>query len=139
MLPAAEDAEDILARQVPAPQEAPPPFSMADADRLSMASDANRLEKLVLHLAKGDTLASLLAGLELERREVSRALSALRPHLEIRRLQVGQPVHITLENATADRRASCMISRSGPRPGARSRSSGTMTAPIASGKRCSRS
>jgi murein DD-endopeptidase MepM/ murein hydrolase activator NlpD len=91
--PPAEDEWEALARQIPAPQEAPPPFATA--------ADADRLEKSVLRLANGDTLASLLTDLDLERGEIARALSALRPHLEIRRLQVGQPVHVTLENPAA--------------------------------------
>lgn len=92
--PLAEDKGDVLARQIPPPQEAPP---------VSVTSDANRFEKVVLHLAKGDTLASLLADLDLERAEVMRVLSALRPHLEIRHLQIGQSVHVTLENATGEK------------------------------------
>jgi murein DD-endopeptidase MepM/ murein hydrolase activator NlpD len=93
--PAVEDEWEALARQIPAPQELPPP--------VATASDASRLEKSVLHLANGDSLASLLADLDLERAEIARAISALRPHLESRRLQVGQPVHVTLETpATGD-------------------------------------
>jgi murein DD-endopeptidase MepM/ murein hydrolase activator NlpD len=90
--PTPEEEREMLARQIPAPQEPPP---------VLMASDANRLEKTILRLANGDTLANLLADLDLERAEVARAIAALRPHLDIRRLQVGQPVHVTLETPVA--------------------------------------
>lgn len=89
----AEDQWEALARQLPVPPEVPPPFSIA--------ADATRLEKFVLRLANGGTLANLLADHDLERGEIARAISALRPHLDIRRLQVGQPVHVTLENPAA--------------------------------------
>lgn len=85
-----EDPWEAVARQIPAPEEPPP---------LSIASDVDPTEKSVLHLAKGDTLAGLLADLDLDRGEVARAISALRAHLDIRRLQVGQAVHVTLERS----------------------------------------
>jgi murein DD-endopeptidase MepM/ murein hydrolase activator NlpD len=84
----AEDVEQALARQLPPPEDLPP---------VSLASIAPAIEKSVVHLDKGDTLTDLLGGLDLERADVVRAVSALKPLLDIRRLQAGQAVHVTLE------------------------------------------
>lgn len=85
-----EDGWQALASQIPAPQEPPPPPSMA-------AAATDRFDRSVLHLDKGDTLAGLLGELDLDRAEVARAIAALRSHLDIRKLQVGQAVRVTLE------------------------------------------
>jgi murein DD-endopeptidase MepM/ murein hydrolase activator NlpD len=90
-LPAAapvEDLEQALARQIPAPEELPP---------VSLAPAAPAVEKSEVKLAKGDTITDLLTGLELERDDVARAVSALKPHINTRRLQAGQTFHVTLE------------------------------------------
>lgn len=85
-----EDEWEVVARQIPAPEEPPPP---------SPASFAVPLEESVLHLSRGDTLTSLLVGLDLDRGDVARAVAALRPHLDSRRLKVGQAVRVTLERS----------------------------------------
>lgn len=85
--PAQDEWEDLASR-LPAPEDPPP---------LAIAIDALRLERSVLRLARGDTLASLLADLDFDRGDVARAIAALRPHLDIRRLKVGQAVHVALE------------------------------------------
>jgi murein DD-endopeptidase MepM/ murein hydrolase activator NlpD len=85
--PVPDEWEDLASR-LPAPEDPPP---------LAIAIDALRLERSELRLARGDTLASLLSDLDLDRGDVARAISALRPHLDIRRLKVGQAVHVTLE------------------------------------------
>jgi murein DD-endopeptidase MepM/ murein hydrolase activator NlpD len=82
------DEWELLARQLPVPEELPP---------LTIAIDATQVEKSVLRLPRGGTLAGLLADLDLERRDLTRAVAALKPHLDIRRLPVGQAVRVTLE------------------------------------------
>jgi murein DD-endopeptidase MepM/ murein hydrolase activator NlpD len=84
----AQDEWELLASQIPAPEDLPP---------VAIAIDAVGLERSVLRLGKGDTLTSVLADLDLDRGDVARAISALRPHLDIRRLKVGQAVRVTLE------------------------------------------
>jgi len=87
---AAEDAWKGFVAQLPAPAELPT-FAVAPA--------VSPLEESVLRLARNDTLTDLLAGLDIGRAEIARAISALRPHLDIRRLQVGQAVRVTLERS----------------------------------------
>jgi murein DD-endopeptidase MepM/ murein hydrolase activator NlpD len=78
--------------QLPAPEEVQA-FTLAPA---LPAPGPAPFEKAVLRLAKRDTLAGLLADLDLDRREIANAVAALRPHLDIRRLRIGQAVHVTL-------------------------------------------
>lgn len=99
----ADEAWAGFARQLPPPPEAPP-FALTPPDvaALGGAAPDGNANKVTLHLGKGGTLAGLLATLDLERSEIARALAALRPHLDIRRLQVGQSVHVTLEESGDD-------------------------------------
>lgn len=83
--------QDFLAR-LPAPQEVQ---TVALVPAISAPAPAP-FEKAVLRLANRDTLAGLLADLDLDRREIASAVAALRPHLDIRRLRIGQAIHVTL-------------------------------------------
>jgi murein DD-endopeptidase MepM/ murein hydrolase activator NlpD len=88
----ADEAWSGFLAQLPVPPEAPV-FALAP---MAAATAPESFENAVLQLASRDTLAGRLASLDLDRGEVARAVAALRPHLDIRRLQVGQLVRVTL-------------------------------------------
>lgn len=83
------DSEFALAAQIPVPEEVPQPTLEAE----SATRDS------VLHLGKGDTVAGVLGDLDLDRREIARALAVLAPRVSLRRLPVGQEIRVTTRAA----------------------------------------
>ncbi|MBS0517158.1 MAG: M23 family metallopeptidase [Proteobacteria bacterium] len=87
---AGSDPDLALAAQIPAPEDPPPPPTIS-----SQAVVQDIVQESVLHLGKGGTLAGLLGDLNLDRQEIARALTALAPHVSLRRLPPGQEIRVT--------------------------------------------
>ena len=78
------------------PLAAAPQDEERSEERGERAADALRVQRLALRA--GDTLMNLLLAAGASRDEAGRAIAALRPHYDLRRLQIGQEVAVAFES-----------------------------------------
>ena len=71
----------------------------ADADAAPAPDFESRVRVERVTLGAGDTLMSMLTRAGASRAEADRAIRALRPHHNLRRLQIGQAVHAAFDKA----------------------------------------
>lgn len=93
----ASDSDDIVAADEAEPDVAPEEL-VVEIEPATNFGQQIRVE--TLHIQPGDTLMSLLLRSGANREEADRAISALRPHYDLTRLQIDQQVRVAFEENT---------------------------------------